>query len=373
MSAYKGPFFDVDVHQRLKVDTDILEFLPSEWHEYALGDGSSPFQVIPPYAAGVISLGTAMRDDAIAEDGSKWGSDYETMRKQLLDPRGDYRAVLTHQLGEFGCHFNQYYSRVLSSAMNDWAIEKWLKRDERLFATIVTPLAEPEEAAKEIRRVGAHPQVLGVLVAGNMLGRPIGDPLYEPIFEAADELGLRIFVHLSPVAVPHRAAIASGGRIGYLPLLSQLSQQAMHYMSSLVVHGVFERHPSLKVLFLEFGIGWLPYALWRMDAQYPLLKKESPWVKRLPSEYVRSNILFSTQPLEEDFDDHGGIFDLLGTIDGVEDMLCYASDYPHGTMDEPEYMARRLPESWRDKVLHENATKAFGLRPMRTNAVPAAV
>jgi predicted TIM-barrel fold metal-dependent hydrolase len=99
----------------------------------------------------------------------------------------------------------------------------------------------------------------------------------------------------------------------------------------------------------------------RLDDAYPLLKAETPWLKQRPSDYLRRHVRLATQPLEEDFGNRSALFDLLGTIDGVADMLCYSSDYPHGTMDEPLYVARRLPAAWRDKVMNANSAELFGL------------
>ena len=87
---------------------------------------------------------------------------------------------------------------------------------------------------------------------------------------------------------------------------SQLSQAAMHYISSFIVHGVFEKFPSLRVVVTEFGVDWLPYVMWRLDQNYDLLKHESPWVKKWPSDYIREHIKLSTQPIVESPDDRGG-------------------------------------------------------------------
>jgi len=363
MRAYGGPIFDVDVHHRLRADADVADYLDAEWREHVVRAGKG-FRVQPPLLDGVVRIAGPGRDDAVPAGGGKAGSDYATLRDQLLDPSADYRVVLTHQLGEFGCHPNQYFARALCRAMNDWTIEQWLPLDERLHAVVVVPQAEPEEAAREIRRVGGHPRLVGVLFSGNVLGRPIGDPLFHPIFDAAAEVGLAVVAHLSTTARPHPGAIAAGGRLTFLTAVSQGSQQAMHYISSLLVHGVFEQWPGLRLLLAEYGIGWLPYAMWRLDQTYPLLKLESPWVKRLPSEVIREHVRVSTQPLEEDFGDRSGLFDLLSCIDGVERLLCFSSDYPHWTMDEPDYVARRLPEAWRPLVMNDNACELFDL-PVR--------
>ena len=86
----------------------------------------------------------------------------------------------------------------------------------------------------------------------------------------------------------------------------------------------------------------MPYLLWRLDTNYELLKLESSWVKRWPSEYIREHIVLDTQPLDEGPrpDD---LRRLLQTVDGIDQMLCFASDYPHAASDDPLYVARRLP------------------------------
>lgn len=361
MSRYQGPFFDVDVHHRPHRDIDILDYLPSRWHDYVRGGGQSRFALTPPFPDGVLAASGINRDDSKPANGVRAGSDYDTMCAQLLDREADYRVLLTHQTGEHGGHPNQYFARDLARAMNDWTADAWLSRDKRVFAPITIPLAEPDQAAKEIARVADHPQMIGVLLAGNVLGRPLGDPLYHPIYRAAAERNLPIVCHISLLGRPNVSSLAAGGRLSFLSSTTQTAQQVMHYVSSLIVHGVFEQFPGLKFLFTEYGIGWLPYGMMRMDDAYSMLKAESPWVKRLPSEYVREHIRLSTQPLEESFDNKSALFDLLGTVDGVEDILCFSSDYPHGTMDDPKYIVRRLPEAWRDKVLYRNACKLFGL------------
>ncbi|MEM7015118.1 MAG: amidohydrolase family protein, partial [Verrucomicrobiota bacterium] len=79
-----------------------------------------------------------------------------------------------------------------------------------------------------------------------------------------------------------------------------LCQSAMSHVASLILHGVFEKWPTLQFIIIECGIAWLPPVLWRLDSGWKALRKETPWLKRLPSEYAKDHIRFTTQPLEQD-------------------------------------------------------------------------
>ena len=135
----------------------------------------------------------------------------------------------------------------------------------------------------------------------------------------------------------------------------------MSHLVSLLCHGTFERLPSLKVLLIEGGIAWLPGILWRLDTNWRALRTEIPWLDRKPSEVAREHIRFSTQPLEHTDGHDETLFEMLEAA-GAPDKLCFASDYPHWDFDDPDFMLKRLPESWREKVLHGNAADLYGER-----------
>lgn len=83
-------------------------------------------------------------------------------------------------------------------------------------------------------------------------------------------------------------------------------------------------------------------------------------MKRSPWETVREHIRLTTQPLDE-LDSPEKLRRTLELVDGLEDMLMFASDYPHRDYDRPDLVSRRLPASWHEKVMSENARALYGL------------
>ena len=162
---------------------------------------------------------------------------------------------------------------------------------------------------------------------------------------------------------------ATGYPLYYIEWHVLLIQSAMSHVVSMLSNGVFEKYAELRLAVIEAGVTWLPSLLWRVDADWKALRSEVPWVKRLPSETVREHVRFTTQPLDEP-DSRGKLRQALELVDGLEDMLMFATDYPHWDFDRPDLVSRRLPDSWREKVMGENARAFYGLP---TRSVSAAV
>jgi len=194
-----------------------------------------------------------------------------------------------------------------------------------------------------------------VLMVFNGLGRPFGHPAYHPIYEAAAEVGLPIAIHNGGDSqLGSGPTLAAGMPSSRLEFHTLLTQSMITHLMSFITHGVFEKFPDLKVLMMEFGIAWLPWVVWNLDRHEALLKRESPWVKRTPSDYIRRHIRVSTQPLEISPEPEQ-LMELLESVGGVDDLLLFASDYPHWDTDDPRFIARHLPPRWWSKVAYENA------------------
>jgi hypothetical protein len=137
---------------------------------------------------------------------------------------------------------------------------------------------------------------------------------------------------------------------------SQCQQSAL---ASLVLEGVFERFPKLKMVMIEAGFGWAPSLAWRLDKAWQRLRSEVPHVRRPPSEYIREQVWWTTQPME-DPERREDLFDVIKWIGW--DRLLFATDYPHWDYDEP---SRVLPpgvsEANRAAFYLGNAQKLYGI------------
>jgi uncharacterized protein len=377
MTKYGGPIIDCDVHNVWASDEEIVDYLPREWRDYARGDGRK-IPIGPTYSGYAGQRGTNKRLETYPPSGGPPGSDYTTMRRQLLDGVGVERVILNFDVGHQAAIDNPYFSQAVVRAINEWQLSKWLSLpDERVYGAMLIPGNFADEAAAEIKRVGVHPRVAHGLLIWNSMGKPLGHPLYHPIYAAAAEVGLPIAIHVQAQEMfSHLAQTAAGGRPGTrLEMHVTLAQATMHHVASMITHGVFEKYPDLQVMLLETGVTWIPWLMWTLDAHYDLLRLESPWIRKRPSEYFRRHFHVTTQPLEVG-DPPDRLIELLDAFGGLEDQLCFATDYPHWDADNPTYVARYLPKSWIPKVFYENAAGLYGwqqpVAKQAREAVPAA-
>jgi predicted TIM-barrel fold metal-dependent hydrolase len=370
MDCDEQSLIDCDVHCTWGSAAELLEYVSPAWRAY-FEESHAPLRPVGmlfPQIGGINK-----RVDSFGPAGELPGSSYERLRAQHLDRFPVEAAILTYDIGNETDLPNPFMDVAIARAGNDWLIDRWLGTgDPRLYGTVLTGTALPIEAAAEIRRAGAHPRMAAVLICGNNLEQPFGHPVFDPIYEAAVETDLPVMIHVGSEV--HSAARANAGGLPAtrLELHSLMFQPFEHYLTSMLVYGTFERFPELRIACIESGVGWLPWLMMRLDSMAPLLRRESPWIKRRPSDYIREHVRLSTQPF--DFGPKGsGLLELLETTGGLEEMLMFASDYPHWDADDPRYVVRNLPADWRPKVCNENARRFFKLPIVPRPAVPSAL
>src|SRR6266540_63708 len=100
---------------------------------------------------------------------------------------------------------------------------------------------------------------------------------------------------------------------------------------------------------------WLPGFLWRFAKFWRGLRTEVPWVDRSPAEIVRDHFRLTIQPLDAPPDEVERAVDHLRS----DDMLLYASDFPHWQFDGEEVLPPGIPEGLRRKILVENPIATY--------------
>ena len=122
---------------------------------------------------------------------------------------------------------------------------------------------------------------------------PLGHRRYWPIYEAAERANRPIGLHVQGYSGGHPSTPA-GWPTYYMQEHYAMTSGMQNTLMSLVFEGVFERFPKLKIVMIEGGFAWAPALGWRMDKHWERMRKETPQVKRPPSEYVREHVWFTT-------------------------------------------------------------------------------
>ena len=306
--------------------------------------------------------GTVVRDDARPEPEKPGGSDPHFMVKDLIEAHDISLVVLNSLQSGALCAVQASVdeSIVIASAANDYYIDQWLPVDPRMTYAPVVPSQDPVAAAAEIRRVGGHGQVSAIAVPP--ISILLGNRYWWPIYAAACDMGLPILLHVTgSEAIYNGAPMPAGGMPDtYIERYVTLGQGAETNLNSLVMNGIFERFPGLKVLFVEYGFVWPIPLMLRMDRLWRGLRHEVPWVKKSPIDYVNDHVWFTTQPIEEPRDPRD--LERLVKMIGVEN-LCFSTDYPHWDNDMPMQSLRMLAGEDRDRIFRTNARNV--LRPSK--------
>ncbi|MDQ2801673.1 MAG: amidohydrolase [Pseudomonadota bacterium] len=343
---------DCDLHPRVHTLKDLYPWLSRRWQEHIEQFGVTyrqPWEKGPAYPK---AQPLASRRDAWPP-GATPGSDLGFMAAQHLDPNNVTLGILNPlQVGQ-GAQ-NPDLSAALSHAANEWQIAEWTSRDARLKGSVLVPYEDGPASAREIELRAGDPNFAQVLLLSRT-AEPLGQRRYWPIYEAAAAAGLPVGIHA--FGYGGHPITAGGWGSYYIEEMVGHAQASAAVVTSLVLEGVFERWPTLKVVMIEGGFAWAAALAWRLDRQWAKLKGEVPEVKRRPSEYMR-NVWFTTQPVEEPEPRQH----LAEAIEWIGwDRILFATDYPHWDFDDPAHaLPLRLTEAQRRQLFLENAQAVYG-------------
>ncbi len=332
---------DVDVHPVVPGTAALLPYLDEFWRDQVIERGINTLhsQNYPPNAP------LTVREDW------KKASTVADLQQQLLDPYGLDMAIVTPMLG-VQMVFNADMARAFTRALNDWTRAEWLDKDARLRASIVLPMHDPEHAVEEIERLAPDRRFVQamILVMGET---PAGKRQHWKVYEACIRHGLPLAIHAGS---SFRHPVTSvGWPSWYLEQYFASSQGFQSTLGSLITEGVLSKYPELKIVLLESGVSWLMPFLYRLQKTWKGVRFEIPWVDRPPIQLVRDQVRLSCQPFDAPPDVVPRVVEMLGS----DDMLMWASDWPHWQYDGDEAIPPGMPAALMPKLLRGNALATY--------------
>lgn len=338
---------DCDIHVDVRSVRALFPYLAEHWREY-IYETSFKGPVDTSYPSGAETSATPdLRASRIGLD---------VVRERALDPFETAIGILSCTYAVDSVR-NPFAAAALATAVNEWLANDWLSQEPRLRGSIVVPIQDPILAAEEIDRVGGDGRFVQVLLPAHAEAL-YGNRRYYPVYEAALRHDLAIGLHFG--GNPGSPPTAVGWPSYYVEEYVGMSHIFQSQVISLVTEGVFDRFPTLRVALIESGVTWLPSLMWRLDKEWKGLRREVPWVRRLPSEYIQEHMRLTTQPIDLPTNDDmlPAILDQLS----ADKMLMFASDFPHNhTPESPAAFLEQMSAASACRILRDNAAAFYRL------------
>jgi predicted TIM-barrel fold metal-dependent hydrolase len=253
-------------------------------------------------------------------------------RLELMDQQGIHATLMFPTLAsavEERMNYDHELMNAVIHSLNEWMYERWgFHTDERLFTVPFVTLMDVDLAVKELewaldrgaRTVGLRPAP----VPGYRGSRSPGFEEFDPFWARVNEAGVFVSMHASDSGYDRFSRLWQGGS-EFLPFqpdpfrmcLGLASRAISDSLAALVCHGVFQRHPKVRVASIENGSKWVKGLVDTFHHVYGQMPKEFP---EHPVETLRKHV--SVAPFYEE-----AILDLADLI-GVDNIL-FGSDYPH--------------------------------------------
>jgi predicted TIM-barrel fold metal-dependent hydrolase len=247
---------------------------------------------------------------------------------------------------------------ALARAYNRWLADFVAPAPARLIAAGLISVHNPQEMVIEVARVARQGFRAVVMRPNPVDGRRLSNLAYAPFWAECEARSMPVVIHEGTHAyLPTAGAERFTTRFAQHACSHPMEQ--MIALLDLIEGGVFERHPNLRVALLEAGCGWVPYWLWRLDAEYAHLANEvTENVRKTPSAYFRKHAWVTAEADEPYLPQ---VLDFIGT-----DRILFGTDFPHVDHDDGlvgAALARR--QSLSDEVLRrylwDNGARFFAL------------
>jgi len=285
-----------------------------------------------------------------------------SVRVRELDEDGVAGEIIFPQMAPFGAGLMQYRYEVTPEqsfagcqAYNRWLADLYNTSPARHAGVALIDVEDIEASVKESRAAKEMGLWGGVLLPTSTGRHPFyHHPRYEPLWAVCEELGMPLQSHSgwSPDYGDVECATAM--------FISEVDMWAQRPFTALLWSGAFERHPNLKYVFTEAGVGWILEKLRVLEfkAADPIFKHFTKDLSLTPTEYFQRNCFIGASFMPA----HEGRF----RYDIGVDKLMWGSDYPHLEGTWPNTM-KKLSETFGDypeeeirAMLGLNAAEVYG-------------
>jgi predicted TIM-barrel fold metal-dependent hydrolase len=292
------------------------------------------------------------------------GSD-PVARLEDMDAEGIDQAVLFPSVGLYAWVLDDATAALhIARAYNDWLASYCAAAPDRLFGAAMLPVQDPVAAAVELERAHDELGFVAAFVRPNPCrGRSLSDRAYDVVWDAAEACAMTVAVHEgSSVILP-----TLGSDRPFNPLVLHAVSHSFEEMlacAQLIAFGVLERHPALRVVFLESSGGWVPFWLERLDEQAESFGAFCPELRMPPSEYFARQCWISYEIDERTL---AALAPFIG-----EHRIVWGSDYPHhdatfpGAVDTLRKTLEPLAPDVQAMILGTNAAELYRLPPRRS-------
>lgn len=233
----------------------------------------------------------------------------------------------------------------LVEAANTAAAGLVARAPDRLAGMGIVAMQHPDLAADQIRQA-KEMRLKGVEISASVGSRELSDPAFDPVWHAAEETGMPVFIHpLGTSLGPRLSSFYLSNTIGQ-PLETTIA------LSSLIISGVLDRFPGLKLVGAHGG-GYLPAYIGRLDHTWRV-RPEARQCRERPSDYLSriwvDTVVFDPEQLRA----------LIARMGAARVM--FGTDYPFDMADcRPDTLAEALPAQDRTAIMGGNAEALFSL------------
>ena len=227
------------------------------------------------------------------------------------------------------------FQRSIFRSYNAWLQEFCSHDPKRLIGLAMLSILNIEHTVADIHEYAGQ-GFRGVQIPTRIKDSGYYEPKYEPMWAALEETAMIVNVHTSAtqgVARKHyegpRDIDPKTQSLGF----ANKQAPAQQFLGNLILSGVFDRHPKLKIVCAEFDVGWVANLVQQVDYWFgraSTFDAEKNINKLPPSAYFKTNAFFTYQ------DDRAGV--LTTPVFGADNFL-WASDYPHGVTTWPASQA----------------------------------